>query len=353
MAYLSYNGVGISGIAICIPQKQINNKEFGKQLFDEELLHKTIQSTGIERRHVSNEHICSSDLCFEAAKKLLIDQQIETDEIDVLIFVSQTPDFRIPATACLLQHRLGLSKKTAAFDINMGCSGYIYGLSVAFTYTSMPAIRKVLLLVGDTVTKFASWRDKASAMLFGDAGSATLVEKKNTENSFFSLNTDGSGFEALHIKSGGYRDPSSMESINDLLFDDGSIRNNEQLVMDGGEIFNFTIREVPKDIKSLLEYAKISIENIQHIILHQANKYMLDFLVKKIKCLPGQVAFSLQSYGNTSSASIPVTIVSQLKNELQGKSENRMLISGFGVGLSWATAIISLDDCYISDIIEL
>ena len=156
------------------------NTEFGKQLFVEGLLNKTIQTIGINKRRVSDENICSSDLCYEAVKKLLTDTKTETGEIDVLIFVSQTPDFRIPATSCLLQHRLGLAKITAAFDINMGCSGYVYGLAVAFTFANLPSVRKVLLLVGDTVTKFTSWQDKASALLFGDAGSATLVEKKNS-----------------------------------------------------------------------------------------------------------------------------------------------------------------------------
>jgi 3-oxoacyl-[acyl-carrier-protein] synthase-3 len=353
MAYISFNDIGISGIAVCVPQKQIINEEFGKQLFDEESLHKTIQTTGVEKRHVCDEKICSSDLCYEAAKKLLNDKQINNEEIDILIFVSQTPDYRLPPTACLLQHRLGLSKNTASFDINMGCSGYVYGLSAAFTYANMPSVRKVLLLVGDTVTKFVSWQDKASAMLFGDAGSATLIEKKNYKISYFSLNTDGGEFNTLHIKGGGYRVPSSTESLKDSSFDDGNIRNNEQLFMDGGEIFNFTIREVPKDIKGLLDYAKIPIENINHFILHQANKYMLDFLVKKIKCPPERVAYSLQTFGNTSSVSIPVTIAGRLKDELNRKPEQRILISGFGVGLSWATAVLTLDDCYISDIIEL
>jgi 3-oxoacyl-[acyl-carrier-protein] synthase-3 len=353
MAYLTFNGVGISGISVCIPKNKLINKEFGRQLFDEETLNKTIQTTGIERRHVTSDNICTSDLCFEAAIKLLNDKRTETGDIDVLIFVSQTPDFRIPATACLLQDRLGLSKETAAFDINMGCSGYVYGLSAAFSYANIPGIKKVLLLVGDTVTKFASQKDKASALLFGDAGSATLVEKKDFENSCFSLNTDGSGFEVLHIKAGGYRHPSSIESFKDIISDDGSIRNNEQLLMDGGEIFNFTIREVPKDINGLLQYAKIPIEEIQHLILHQANKYILDFLVKKIKCPPEKVVFSLQNYGNTSSASIPLTIAGKLKEEINSGSGKKILISGFGVGLSWASAIISMHDCFISEITEL
>ena len=352
MAFLNYNDISIIGLSSCVPKDRFVNINSGKDLFEKEQLDKTINTIGVIERRIASNDVCASDLCYKAAVGLFNEMQIDKESINVIIFISQTPDFRIPSTACVLQNRLGLSKNTAAFDINLGCSGYIYGLTTAFSYAQNPGINRVLLLVGDTVTKFTSSRDKSLALLFGDAGSATLIEKKNNNTQcYFSLCTDGGGADFLKINAGGFRNPSSLSSLKDKTFEDGTIRNEEQLMMNGAEIFNFAIREVPKDIKNLLKLANENIENIDYFVFHQANKFMLDYISKKLKLPFEKVPLSLLKYGNTSSVSIPLTIITELKENLNNHKA-KVILSGFGVGLSWGTAIIELDNCCIPDLIE-
>lgn len=350
MAFLKFNKIGIEGISACIPRKIVRNREC-LELFGEQALKKSIKTTGVIERRIANENECASDYCYEAAVKLLEELKIDRNSIDILIFVSQTPDYRIPATSIVLQDRLGLSKSTAALDINLGCSGYVYGLSVAFAYSLQESINRVLLLVGDTVSKFISHKDKTTALLFGDGGTATLIGKNSKfSNSYFSLNSDGSKNSALKIKAGGYRNPSSTGTLSPIIHENGNIRNDEQLFMDGTEIFNFTIREVPNDIKRLLEYSNTNIEDIDFIVYHQANKFITDYLTKKLKYPLNKVPYSLSKYGNTSGLSIPLTIVSELKEKI---NNNKLILCGFGVGLSWATALIDFSDIYISDLMQL
>lgn len=351
MALLSFENIIISGIAVAVPGNTIVNNENYSGLLGAELLYKSIESTGVIKRHVAPPGVCTSDLCKAAAEKLIIEMSVDKSSIDVLIFISQTPDYRIPATACILQESLGLSKKTASFDINLGCSGYVYGLSTAFMFANQPGINRVLLLVGDTVNHFVSAKDRSTALLFGDAGSATIIEKSYTKsNSYFSLNTDGSRFKALNIPAGGYRIPSSFDTLAPVRYQDGSIRNLEQLSLDGGEIFNFSIREVPKDISGLMEFAGIFPDEVDFIIFHQANKFMLDFISKKLIIDKSKYPLSLEEYGNTSSASIPLTIVDKLRERLKG-NRKKIVLSGFGVGLSWASAIIEIENPNIPQIL--
>jgi len=251
MPLIKYKNVGITGISGCVPKNIVSNKQ-SNEFYSIALLKKTIKTTGIIERRISDKKNCSSDYCFEAANILLDKMNIDRKSVDVLIFVTQTPDYRIPATSIVLQNRLGLENTTACFDINLGCSGYVYGLSVAYSYVSQENIKRVLLLVGDTVTKFVSDKDKTNSFLFGDGGTATLVEKTDEfTESFFSLNSDGSRNDVLKIKAGGYRNQSSLETLLPKIQEQGNIRSDEQLFMDGTEIFNFTIREVPKDILKL------------------------------------------------------------------------------------------------------
>lgn len=273
---------------------------------------------------------------------------IPNDSIDFIIFVSQTPDYRIPATAHIIQNKLCL-KRAACFDINLGCSGYIYGLAVAFSLINNPTTKMVLLLAGDTPTKFVSPDDKSAILLFGDAGTATIIEKSNKEtDSFFLLNSDGGGANSLMIHGGGYRNQSSFETLVAKIGTDGNQRNMEQLIMDGGEIFNFTIREVPKNINELLRAAKVNVEDIDSYTFHQANKFMLDFLIKKAKLNPEKIKFSINKFGNTSVASIPLTLI--VNSQSIG---NLSLLSGFGVGLSWGSALLKLGDTKLLPLFEL
>lgn len=351
MSILNFSGIEILAIAASVPRNTITNSISGADLIsDNELLQKTIESIGVYERRVSPESICTSDLCFFAAEKLFDETSIDKSEIDAIIFISQTPDYRLPATACILQNRLGLGKSTIAFDVNLGCSGYVYGLSIASAFANIANFRKVLLLVGDTPTKFTSIHDKSSALLFGDAGSATIIENTTKDNkSFYNLFTDGDGSNSLIINGGGYRNSSNPDSFNMREDEDGNLRNLEQLYMNGGDIFNFTIREVPKGIYDLLEANKVDISEIDHFVFHQANKFMIDFLRRKIKIPVDKFLFSLNKFGNTSSASIPLTLVIN-KNEYSYK---KVLLSGFGVGLSWANCYLDITNTKIIDLIEV
>ena len=353
MSLVSYKGVSISGLAAAVPRNIIDNQTNINNIFTNTERENTISTTGIKFRRIADKDICSSDLCFVAADRLLNSMNCDRSSIDLLIFVSQTPDYRQPATAPILQYRLGLSKNTGAFDINLACSGYIYGLSTAFAYCSMKNVHKVLLLVGETLSKIISFEDRATSMLFGDGGTATLIEKDNKgKESFFSLNSDGSGYNVLIIEGGGYRHPSSPETLSLQEYPDGSKRTQENLKMDGMEVFNFTMREVPNDIKKIMKFADIKEKDISYFIFHQANKMMTEFFMKKLQFPSEKAVYSLDIFGNTSAVSIPLTMVSEIKKDLQRK-ELVLLLSGFGGGLSWGSAIIYTNQICVPEIIEI
>ncbi len=352
MAYLHFKNVGITGIAAVVPKKIIKNSEYTHFMSAEEVA-SIIKMTGIAERRFADDQTCSSDLCLAAAERLLNDNKIDRTEIDILIFVSQTPDYRTPPTSMLLQDKLNLAKSTGAFDINLGCSGYVYGLATAFLMASQPGIRKVLLLNGETKSKAYSTKDKSTSLLFGDAGAATLVEKIDNENpTVISMNSDGSGYEHILMPGGGYRKPSSVETLLERQYEDGSIRTEEHGSMNGPAVFNFTITSVPADIKATLAEASTNWDEIDYFIPHQANKFITDHIAKKFKISPGKVLYSLDKYGNTSSVSIPLTLVSRLGQSIKNK-EIKVALSGFGVGLSWGTVITSLSHCSVSALGEL
>ncbi len=345
MKVISFNNIEITGIATCIPEKEIDNTIEGKKLInDQDKLEKTLKTIGVYKRHIAGDNVCTSDLCCYAAEKLIEELPIDKESIDAVLFVSQTPDYITPSTACVLQERLNLSKQTIAYDINLGCSGYIYGLFNAFSIVNIQAVNKVLLLAGDTISKFVSPNDMASSLLFGDAGSATIIEKTEGKKTYFSLNSDGAGKEAIYIPSGGFRSPTTIESLDFSSFPDGSSRNSQQLVLNGGDVFNFTIKEVAKDIDRLLSAAEISKEKVDYFYLHQANLFMLNYLRKKIKTTQEKLPINLDKYGNTSSASIPLII------DMNHKRDN-VVLSGFGVGLSWGSCVLDLSNCKILDTI--
>ena len=352
MAVLHYSGIGISGIAAAVPIDVRDNLE-PTDFFTEKELKSVVKMTGIRQRRVAPEDMCASDLCFRAADRLLEEMNIDRNTIDILIFISQTPDYRMPATGIILQHRLGLPKTTAAFDVNLGCSGFIYGLGLAYSFCMQPSVRKVLLLNGETRTKAYSFKDKSTGLLFGDAGSAALIEKnEGAIDSWLSLNADGKRSNMIMIPSGGYRNPSSLESLSEKTYSDGSIRNDEQGIMDGQGVFDFTITEIPADITKTLDMSGLTIEDIDLFLLHQANKFIADHIAKKMGIPLDKVPYCLQRFGNTSSVSIPLTMVSEARPYLCG-ANNRLLMCGFGVGLSWGTAVINLVNPHISELIEL
>jgi len=352
MATLTFNNIGIQGIAAAVPKNTINNYEYTAH-FPKEDVKEIVDKTGVLERRFAEEGTCASDLCLAAANQLITDLQIDRTEIDALIFISQTADYKMPATAIILQHKLGLSKKTMAFDINLGCSGFVYGLSVAYSLIQQPNFRKVLVLDGETRSRIYSPKDRKTAFLFGDGGIAAIIEKDEKYGvSHFSLGSDGSKESLIKIDAGGYRNPSTAETLTEKVVDEyGNIRSDEHGYMNGADVFNFVLLEIPKDIKNLLATSQETTETIDHFVFHQANSYMNDYLKNKLKLPEEKVPTSIEKFGNTSSVSIPLTIALKLKNELLGNK--KLLLSGFGVGMSWATAIINTSDCKISDIIEI
>lgn len=347
MAIIRFYNVGIKAISACVPKKVEKNRNLG-YLIPEEEIDKTIQNIGIEERRIADADCCSSDLCFKAAEKLFEDNGIDPESIDALIFVSQTSDYHQPATAPILQHRLGLSNETITFDINLACSGFVYGLSTAYAYANLG--KRVLLLVGETMSKIVSRKDKVNTPLFGDAGTATLVEKGDYGEAVFSLHSDGSGAMVMNVPYGGFRNQSCEEGLKEVEDTDGNIRSGEQFRMDGMDVFNFGMKEEPKDIKRLLSECEMTMDQVNVLVYHQANKFMTDFFSKKLKISREKTPYSLKHFGNTSSASIPLTIVSEMKCAYPDREH--VILSGFGAGLSWGSVMLDLRKCNISELIE-
>lgn len=352
MAFLKFEGVGVKALAAAVPHTIIENLKY-TQYFPEEQVKEVVEKIGIYERRFADIKTCSSDLCFAAAEKLIADNNIDRNEIDLLIFISQTADYRMPATSVLLQDRLGLPNSTIAFDINLGCSAFIYGLTVAFSMMKNTELRKALILDGETRSKVYSPKDRRSAFLFGDGGVAALVERdEKFGTNYFSLNSDGSRGDLIKINGGGYRMPSSAETIKEKVVDEyGNIRSEEQGYMNGGDVFNFVIREIPKDMKKLIAFSGQDIQTMDYYVFHQANNFINSYLAKKLKLDATKIPSTIAKYGNTSSVSVPLTIVDQLKNKMDG--EKKLFLSAFGVGMTWANAIVPFVDCKISDVVEV
>jgi 3-oxoacyl-[acyl-carrier-protein] synthase-3 len=352
MGLITFRDVGITGMAAAVPAKVINNYEMDLY-FNKDDIRGIIDKIGVKERRFADSETCSSDLCYAAAEKLLEDMNIDRTQIDLLLFISQTPDFRMPATSVILQNRLGLSTSVMTLDINLGCSAFLYGLTVAYSMINSGTVKKALILDGETRSKVYSLKDRKTGFLFGDGGVAALVEKDEKFGaSWFSLNSDGSRESLIKIPAGGYRKMSSVETLTEKVVDEyGNIRSEEQGYMEGADVFNFVIREVPRDFNRLIEYSDIDVSSIDYFVFHQANSYINGFLAKKLKLPDDKLPATIHKFGNTSSVSIPLTIVSELKNKL---SERKIiLMSGFGVGLTWGTAVVDVEDCHISDIVEV
>ncbi len=352
MALLNFQNIGISGLAAAVPKKVINNYAYTEH-FSKDSVKEVVDKIGIFERRFTDENTTASDLCFAAADKLLNDLHVNRDEIELLIFVSQTPDYRMPATSVILQSRLGLPKSTLAFDLSLGCSAFVYGLSVVYSIMQNSGIKKALLLDGETRSKVYSPKDRTTAFIFGDGGVAALIERDpKYGKSYFSLNSDGSRSGLIKIDAGGYRHPSSSDTVKEKVVDEhGNIRSDEQAYMKGADVFNFVLREIPKDIKKVVNYSELEIQDLNFYVFHQANNYINSYLAKKLKLDLKKTPSTIHKFGNTSSVSIPLTIVSELKDEI--KTRKTVLLAGFGVGLSWASAVIDLNEVYVPEIVEV
>ncbi len=285
--------------------------------------------------------LCTSDLCQVATERLLKKLEWTSESIDALIFVTQTPDYVLPATSCSLQRRLGLSKRCAVFDVNLGCSGYVYGLWLAARILDGIGFRRALLLVGDTISRIVSPSDRSTAMLFGDAGTATALERSDDSfDMLFELGSDGSGENSLIVPAGSFRCPSTYETGIRSEREGGNLRSDEDLFMDGAEVFNFTTREVVPLIQNILARRGWSTEELDALVLHQASQFILKHLAKRLGLPDEKVPSTLAHYGNTSSASIPLTMVAALGDRV-ATGALRLLLAGFGVGWSWGAVTLN------------
>ncbi len=351
MAFFSIQDIAVKGIAAAVPSNVVSNWDYDLLTESEKKL--LIKTTGVEQRRMVLPGMTTSDLCFEAAEKLLKELHWKKEEIDILIFVSQSTDYYLPATAIILQDRLGLSKSCMAFDIGLGCSGYVYGLSVISGMMKATGLKKGLLMVGDISTATCSNEDKSTYPLFGDAGTVTALQyEENAKSIRFDLNSDGSGKDAIIIPHGGLRNLASPESFVKEEITPGIVRSKMDLALNGLDVFNFSIKEVPNSLKEFLEKIGTTTESYDYFVMHQANKLMNETIRKKMKFAPEKVPYSISKYGNTSSASIPLTIVSELSNDLKN-SEKKLLLAGFGVGLSWGSVSLNLKNVVLPEIIEL
>jgi 3-oxoacyl-[acyl-carrier-protein] synthase-3 len=331
--------MNIQALAYYVPETYITNEDIASQN-PEWPVDKISAKTGIYKRPVSGHDVLSSDLAYNAAERLFSSYAINRDGIDFLLFCTQSPDYFLPTTACLLQERLGLSDKIGALDYNLGCSGYIYGLSLAKGLICAHVAKNVLLLTGETYTKFIHPQDKSNKTLFGDGASATLV---SAENGFakigdFSLGTDGRGGGNLIVKNGGFRN----KALNgyDVLSDTHDfIKNDDYLFMNGNEIFSFTSKAVPVLVNDTLLQHNLELSDINLFIFHQANKYMLNFIRKIIGVSEDKFYINLTNTGNTVSSTIPIALKNAM-NDGKIKQGDKVLIAGFGVGYSYGATIL-------------
>jgi 3-oxoacyl-[acyl-carrier-protein] synthase-3 len=348
MAVFEIPDVRIAGIAACVPQKSLSNHDY--HWITKKERDQLIQMIGVETRHVAVPGQTTSDLCFQAAEQLLAGLGWERSEINLLIFVSQSRDYIIPSTSAILQDRMKLPKTCMALDINLGCSGYIYGLSVISSLIKTTGIKKALLLVGDLSNVTSCYRDKSTYPLFGDAGTATALEFCPGHAPMqFNLQTDGSGHEAIIIRDGGVRNLMSKKSFDIKKYGDGIYRSRLHIELNGIEVFNFSLREVVPNIKTTLRHFNRQLDEFDYLVFHQANRLINETIRKMLKVDPSRVPYSLRDYGNTSCSSIPLTMVTQIRDNLSGKPQ-KLLLSAFGIGLSWGTALIETDGLIVPEI---
>lgn len=340
MASSVIKGARIAGLASAVPERVRTASDFAAA-FGEDDVRKVCENTGVSQIHVAEASMCTSDLCFAAAKCLLEQMKWDPDSVDAVIFVSQTPDYLLPATSCSLHGRLGLAKRCAAFDVNLGCSGYIYGLWLASHLVACGSARRLLLLAGDTISRVVSPLDRSVSMLFGDAGTATAMERdENASPMIFDMGTDGQGQDHIIVPAGLFRHRHTDLTAQRTTRGDGNIRSDEDLSMNGAEVFSFTLREVPALLNRVLEAAGWTVETADAFVMHQANRFMLRHLAKRMRLPAEKMILAISDYGNTSSASVPLALTTSLSQRLQAK-ETRLILAGFGVGLSWGATALS------------
>lgn len=349
MAFLDIKNVAIRGLSACVPVEA----DCLPDIYKWGGVAGFIESTGIKARRRSSVEVSASDLCYKATEKLIEELAWDKSDIEALVFVSQTPDYILPATSCVLQQRLGLSKECYALDISLGCSGWVYALSVLASLLQNGTVKKGLLLAGDTLTKICSPEDKSTYPLFGDAGTATaLVYMPNSDGMQFSFNTDGSGYETIIVRDGAARSPTTPDSLRLKQYGNAIARRSLDLELDGMDVFSFGITKAPKSVRSLCERFGIGKEDVDIFTFHQANMMMNEIIRKKLKLPTPKVPYCMDEFGNTSCASIPLTLVTRERDTLRS-NKLRHIACGFGVGLSWGSVFFETDSLIVPELLEI
>jgi 3-oxoacyl-[acyl-carrier-protein] synthase III len=330
----------ITGMHYCVPKHRLSNEELATR-FDERQLKSIFKMAGIQERRVVAVGETASDLAYWAAKRLIDDRKIDPMEIDLLIFATQTGDYQIPATACVMHGRLGLSEKCAAFDINLGCTSFPYSLSVAHSMLVSGIARRALVLNADALSTVIHPKDRGLVPLHGDGAVATLLEPSSSNGGFigFSLGTEGTGYRHLMMPASGARMPRTSETRNEITDDSGSVRTQEHLHMNGPAIFHFSVYKIPEVIKAVLDRFNLTVADLDLVLLHQANKTMIDLIYKALDVPPEKRFYFIEAVGNTSGASSPMALAEAWRQS-RLRPGTRTLLAAFGVGLSWGITII-------------
>lgn len=336
MANWTIKNVAFRGVTGTVPNHPVKTSDI--PLFTQEEADTFDQTVGIRNRYWASDDICTSDLCADAAERLITALGWEKQSIDVLLFVSVTPDYKTPPTSAILQDRLGLPNSTFVLDVPMGCCGFMYGINVAGNLLTAGTAKRALVLIGDTAARMGSKNDKSRLPLFGDSGLAIALEYDEAASDIFiDMNTSGDGYSALMTPHGGYRHPVTPESFVEEDFGHGIIRAPKDALINGMDVFAFAISKPVKSMKAILEEKGIDTEkDVDYFLIHQANKLIVDRIVKKLKLNPDKVPYNLQKFGNLGGASIPMIMCSEIAEDLQKRPLN-LVASAFGLGLTWAT----------------
>ena len=338
MSFFHTSGIGIEGMACAVPDNYVEVESFLDR-FDEETVNKFVQGTGIRAMYKALPEQTAGDLAYSAAIRLLEEFKIDRNEIGALFFVTQSPDYRRPATACILQHRLSLSMECAAMDIGLGCSGFVYGLQTAMNLMEKSDMKYCLLLIGETASKLVDPMDKSIVMMYGDAGAAILLGRSQNSKSVTLLRSDGNRFKAIILPAGGFRDMNPPREK--FLCNDGIERSLYDIYMEGTSVFSFSITEVPQAVQDYLNYTETTPEDYDLFLFHQANQFIIKQLAKKLKLPEKKVPISLDRYGNSGGISIPLTLCANYGehcNEIK-----KVFMAGFGIGLSWGVTSAEID----------
>lgn len=326
----------IKAISYYLPEKVVTNEELVKE-FPEWTVAKIAGKVGVSERHIAADNETAGDMALKAAEELFTEHNIDRSTIDMVILCTQSPDYFLPSTACIIQSKLGLKEHCGSFDINLGCSGYEYGLAIAKGFIVAGISTNVLLLTAETYNKYIHPNDKGNRTIFGDAATATLVSTEGFASiGEFVLGTDGNGAEKLIVKTGGWR---QHELANDYLLDENqNIQSSDHLFMDGKAIFDFTADAVPGLVEDIMKVNSISMNDIDLFVFHQANKFMINYLRKLIGIDKDRFYIFLEKVGNTVSSTIPIALCEAQK---EGKLKGKVLIAGFGVGLSYGATVLN------------